>query len=247
MRTRPLASLSFDHLVGAGRNDGAVGAPTISPRASRGQGNDDLSKVVAALHQRERLGGGLERESAVDHGPELVRRNRPVHRLKARARADRDTLDADHRAEQSADVNDGLEPADKAHDADKAAEGGGGERLGQRRRAAGLDHDVDSAPAGHLPRRGGPLRHGSVIIVASTPSALTRASFSSLEASATTRAPASLASWSANIAPPPVPSTSTQSPGLTRPSCGVDQAVSAAIGSVAASASVRYAGAVTAS
>jgi hypothetical protein len=85
------------------------------------------------------------------------------------------------------------------------------------------------------------------LIVASAPSALARASFSSLDEIATTRAPASLASWSANTATPPVPSTSTQSPGLTRPSWRTDQAVSAAIGRVAASASVRCAGAATAS
>ena len=56
-----------------------------------------------------------------------------------------------------------------------------------------------------------------------------------------------MANWSANSATPPVPCTSTASPGFTPPSASVVHAVTAAMGSVAASTSLRCSGAATAS
>src|SRR4051794_36402552 len=61
------------------------------------------------------------------------------------------------------------------------------------------------------------------------------------------RAPASFASCSANKETPPVPISSTASPGLRPPSCSAVQAVSAATGKVAASTSDKDGGAATAS
>src|SRR3954451_18912394 len=126
------------------------------------QADNDLPEMAAALHQRERVRGGLEREGAVDHGPEPVRRDRPVHRLEARAGAHRDALEADHGAEELADVELGLEPADEADDADEAADRRGGERLRQGLRTPGLDHDVDPAPARRLACSATPGRHLAV-------------------------------------------------------------------------------------
>ncbi len=69
---------------------------------------------------------------------------------------------------------------------------------------------------------------------ASAPRRAARASFSSLEESTITRAPLALAICRANSDTPPVPSTSTVCPAVMRACSRVCQAVSAAIGSVAA-------------
>ncbi len=62
-----------------------------------------------------------------------------------------------------------------------------------------------------------------------------------------TWAPASLANCSPNSDTPPVPCTTTTSPGFTSPSSNADQAVRAAIGRAAASTSLRWGGVATAS
>src|SRR3954447_15241320 len=78
-------------------------------------------------------------------------------------------------------------------------------------------------------------------MVASAPSARTRASFSSDEEVAMTRAPAALAMASASSDTPPVPNMSTVRPGPTGlgPRISAFQAVTPAQGNVAASSNDR--------
>ena len=77
----------------------------------------------------------------------------------------------------------------------------------------------------------------------SAPSALARSSLASLEESTIALAPRNLANCSANSDTPPVPSNSTVWPAVMWASSSACQAVSAAIGSVAACTAERCAGA----
>jgi hypothetical protein len=75
------------------------------------------------------------------------------------------------------------------------------------------------------------------LISSSAPRSRSRSSFSPEELVAMTRAPAALANWSANTETPPLPCTSTVSPGLMALSTNsARHAVSPAHVSVAASA-----------
>src|SRR5689334_19981126 len=117
--------------------------------------------MTAPLHEREGFGGAVEREHLLDDRFEPVRRYGAVHRFETRAGADRNSLDAHHRADELADIYVRAVPAHKADHAHEAAKCNRRERL--RQGTGSLDYDIRAAPARNGLSRGAPLRHGAII------------------------------------------------------------------------------------
>src|SRR5580765_272679 len=101
----------------------AVGLFRCDVRGGFSERHADLAEVAAPFHECKSIGGAFEGKHLLNHRLEPVRRNGPVHRLKARARTDRYALIAHHRPDQLADAHLGPVPTYEADHAHEAAEG----------------------------------------------------------------------------------------------------------------------------
>src|SRR5262245_46767349 len=113
-----------------------------------------MAAVAEAAQCRGRV---VEAEHRVDRRPDSVALDRAAHRLEAGAAADAHAGEPCALAVELADVERRLAAGDEADAADRAAVANRGERLGERRRAADLDHAVDAA-AGERVRAPSPVR-----------------------------------------------------------------------------------------